>query len=77
MASYSSFQPLVFGSKPLSPDVSDLPPALQRYARKVYSDAWDAYTAAGCPFGPTDKAMLVWYTFNIEAPAHARTFSDN
>lgn len=39
----------------------DISPGLQPYAHQLYSQAWKKYRIAGCPFGETDDAMLVWY----------------
>jgi hypothetical protein len=46
-------------------DTSDarLSPEVRRTGLRLYRQAWDAYRTAGCPFGETDEAMLVWYTF--------------
>ncbi len=45
----------------------DLPGVLHTYGRRLYCEAWTAYAEAGCPFGETDEAMLVWFTFHPEA----------
>jgi hypothetical protein len=52
---------LPFG--PHSPSSSELSPELRRTALRLYRQAWDAYCKAGCPYGETDEAMLVWYSF--------------
>jgi hypothetical protein len=38
-------------------------PEMREYALKIYREAWDAYKNVGCPYGKTDEAMLVWYSF--------------
>lgn len=42
----------------------DLSPEVLRCGLQLYRRAWDAYEEAGCPYGQTDEAMLVWYSFN-------------
>jgi hypothetical protein len=51
---------LPFGSEN---DPADLPPALEQCAMTLYRQAWAAYRTVDCPYGETDRAMLVWYTF--------------
>jgi hypothetical protein len=51
---------LPFGSQDES---AELPPALERCALNLYRQAWRAYRTVDCPYGETDEAMLVWYTF--------------
>jgi len=48
-----------------------LDPEMREYALKIYREAWDAYNAAGCPYGETDEAMLVWYSFREELDGDA------
>jgi len=43
--------------------VAELPPALQQYVHTLYRRVWLAYCQAGCPFGPVDMGMLVWFEF--------------
>ena len=43
--------------------VAELPPVLQRYVLALYHRVWTAYRKAGCPFGATDAAMLLWFEF--------------
>lgn len=43
--------------------VAELPPVLQRYVLMLYHRVWAAYRKVGCPFGATDKAMLLWFEF--------------
>jgi hypothetical protein len=45
-------------------DTDDLAPELLPYALNQYKRAWDAYVEAGCPFGESDHAMLLWFTFH-------------
>ncbi|PEN13724.1 hypothetical protein CRI94_06515 [Longibacter salinarum] len=53
---------LPFGSaRPPQEDI--LSPEMREYAMKIYREAWDAYKGANCPYGETDEAMLVWYSF--------------
>jgi len=42
---------------------SGLSPEVHQTGLRLYRQAWDEYRAAGCPFGETDDAMLVWYSF--------------
>jgi hypothetical protein len=64
----NSFLP--FGSAPDSdPDESpteNLPPNLRRAGRYAYRRGWAEYREADCPFGPTDQAMLIWFSFSNE-----------
>lgn len=36
-------------------------PFLWTMAIRQYHQAWDKYIEAGCPFGETDEAMLIWF----------------
>jgi hypothetical protein len=60
--STSSQSLLPFGSADTD-DASELAPEVRRAGLRLYRQAWDAYRAAGCPYGRTDEAMLVWYSF--------------
>jgi len=51
---------LPFGSEDAPANLS---PALEQCAMNLYRQAWSAYRTVDCPYGETDKAMLVWYTF--------------
>lgn len=31
---------------------------------RIYCQVWEAYRQAGMPFGASDDAMIVWYTFH-------------
>ena len=42
----------------------NLPPDLRKAGRYAYRRGWEAYREAGCPFGPEDEAMLVWFSFS-------------
>ncbi len=42
---------------------TELSPEMLRIALRKYKAAWDAYVEAGCPFGETDRAMLIWFAF--------------
>jgi hypothetical protein len=44
-------------------DDSSPSPEIRRCAIKLYQQAWDAYEQAGCPYGCSDRALLLWYTF--------------
>lgn len=44
----------------------DLPPDLRRAGRYAYRRGWEEYRKADCPFGPDDKAMLIWFSFRNE-----------
>jgi hypothetical protein len=57
---------LPFG--PEAPNASDLSPAMQQCALNLYRQAWEAYQDVGCPYGETDKAMLVWYVLHSDSP---------
>ena len=54
---------LPFGNSPNAPDSTGLSSALEQCARNLYRQAWSAYRTVGCPYGETDEAMLVWYSF--------------
>lgn len=56
---------LPFGSARPSTE-EQLSPEMQQYAMKLYREAWDAYKEANCPYGESDEAMLVWYSFRTE-----------
>ena len=58
-------------------NASNLSPALQQYAMNLYRRAWTDYREVGCPYGETDKAMLVWYTFQKEGSCPAPFSSRN
>lgn len=47
-----------------TPDPTPMSPAMEQCARTLYRQAWTAYREAGCPYGKTDRAMLVWYTLH-------------
>ena len=42
---------------------SDGPANLDRFQQRTYRDAWNAYRGAGVPFGESDIAMLIWFTY--------------
>lgn len=44
---------------------------MREYALKIYREAWDAYKDAHCPYGETDEAMLVWYSFRTSTADEA------
>ena len=56
----------LFPTSAASSDSSKLSPELRRTGLRLYRQAWDAYRKAGCPYGETDEAMLVWYSFQEE-----------
>jgi hypothetical protein len=47
-----------------SSPAENLPPDLREAGRYAYRRGWEAYRKAGCPFGPKDEAMLVWFSFS-------------
>ncbi|MEX1054765.1 MAG: hypothetical protein WED81_01980 [Rhodothermales bacterium] len=47
----------------------DLPPQLRDYGEKLYRETWQAYSAAGAPFGDRDEGLLVWFHFAPETKA--------
>ncbi len=49
---------------PKANGISELPPGLQDCARSLYRQAWRDYRQAGCPYGETDEAMLIWYSLS-------------
>jgi hypothetical protein len=57
--------------------VEDLPPKLRRAGREAYRRGWEEYRKTDCPFGPEDKAMLVWFLFNSGSGHDALTVSKN
>ncbi|MFP4229242.1 MAG: hypothetical protein ACLFTE_10515 [Salinivenus sp.] len=57
----------IFSFLPIGPkahDISKLPSGLQDCARSLYRQARRDYRQAGCPYGETDNAMLVWYALS-------------
>lgn len=64
MEHWHDFSLLPFGEKNHSTDLS---PAMQQCALNLYRKAWADYQAVGCPYGDTDEAMLVWYSFQEDA----------
>lgn len=57
--------------------IDDLPPGLRRAGRDVYRRGWEEYRKADRPFGPEDKAMLVWFSFSRGNAQSAITVSRN
>ncbi|MEF8865079.1 MAG: hypothetical protein V5A20_04880 [Salinibacter sp.] len=59
---------LPFGSSADTPpdesSTEDVPPGLRRAGRHAYRRGWAEYRKADCPFGPEDRAMLVWFSFS-------------
>ena len=53
---------LPFGPE-ANPSSTELSPEVRETGLRIYRQAWDAYREAGCPYGATDEAMLVWYSF--------------
>jgi len=53
---------LPFGTN--APETDELSPLMKRYAVHLYEEAWDEYRDAGCPYGKSDDAMLVWYSLH-------------
>ncbi len=44
---------------------------------RLYCQAWDAYREAGMPFGSSDDAMIIWYTFRTDEDVDLRTVCPN
>lgn len=44
---------------------------------QLYCQAWDAYRQAGMPFGSSDDAMIVWYTFHPDEDFDLRVICPN
>lgn len=44
---------------------------------RLYCQAWDAYREAGMPFGSSDNAMIIWYTFRTDEDVDLSTVSPN
>jgi len=44
---------------------------------QLYREAWDAYKEANCPYGESDEAMLVWYSFRTEKEGSTVTMGRN
>lgn len=55
----------------------NIPDEVWDYGMKVYTRAWEEYLEAGCPFGETDEAMLVWFSFNDPECNTVLTFGRN
>ena len=74
----SGFNPtlLPFGSARPSDD-EKLSPEMREYALKIYREAWEAYKDANCPYGETDEAMLVWYSFRTSTADEAVAIGRN
>jgi len=64
---------LPFGTN--APETDELSPLMKRYAFHLYEVAWEDYRDAGCPYGKTDDAMLVWYSLHGagDGPSHPTT----
>lgn len=79
MSHSDSFLPFGPAGSPNSEDhsIEDLPPELRRAGRDAYRQAWDEYCKADCPFGPEDKAMLVWFLFSRRHAQTVLTVSKN
>lgn len=59
MESNPDFPLLPLGKAETTP--SEISPGLRPCAHQLYSQAWEKYRTAGCPFGETEDAMLIWY----------------
>lgn len=44
---------------------------------RLYCQAWDAYREVGMPFGSSDNAMIVWYTFHPDEDFDLRVICPN
>lgn len=44
---------------------------------RLYCQAWDAYREAGTPFGSSDDAMIIWYTFRVDEDFDLRVVCPN
>jgi len=58
------FPLLPFGAQT---DSSDLSTTMKECAMDLYRQAWADYRQVGCPYGETDEAMLVWFSFQNES----------
>lgn len=74
-----SFLPFGPAANSDSEDLSNenLPPGLRRAGRDAYRRGWEEYRKADCPFGPEDKAMLIWFSFSRGSAQKALTASKN
>ncbi len=63
---------LPFGSE-ASSSSAELSPELRETGLRIYRQAWDAYREAGCPYGASDEAMLVWYSFQDDDSIRSTT----
>ena len=68
---------LPLGTNAPDTDTDDLSPLMQRYAFRLYEEAWEDYRAAGCPYGESDDAMLVWYSLHGAGSAPSHVTSKN
>ncbi|MFO8233335.1 MAG: hypothetical protein R6U20_11780 [Longimonas sp.] len=61
------------------PNTSGLPMSENTWAvgMRLYCQAWDAYREAGMPFGSSDNAMIIWYTFRTDEDVDLSTVSPN
>lgn len=68
---------LPFGDRVISQMELDVPSELQGYCLDLYRRTREAYEEAGCPLGPSDEAMLIWFTFDHQASSRARQIHCN
>jgi hypothetical protein len=49
--------------RPPNPPDKPMSERARAVGMRLYFHAWDAYREAGMPFGSSDDAMIIWYTF--------------
>lgn len=54
-----------------------MPESTWALGMRLYCQAWDAYREAGMPFGSSDDAMIVWYTFHPDEDFDLRVVCPN
>jgi hypothetical protein len=64
---------LPFGRCASSPTA--LSPTLNRFGMNLYRQARSAYEEAGAPWGLSDAALVIWYTFQQDIEAFGPTSS--
>jgi hypothetical protein len=73
----ASFLPFGLSSESEGHSTEDLSPELRRAGREAYRRGWEEYRRADCPFGPEDKAMLIWFSFGKGGAQNALTVGRN
>lgn len=54
-----------------------MPESTWTVGMRLYCQVWDEYRQAGMPFGSSDDAMIVWYTFHPSKDFDLYTVSRN